>query len=182
VKEISLYILDIAQNSLAAGAALVTLDIARSGRFLTVDISDDGRGMDAEFLKAAADPFTTTRTTRRVGMGIPLFKLVTQQSGGEFSIQSAPGEGTKISGSFDLTNIDTPPPGDITGTLITLIQGAPDTVDFIINLRLGEKSDTLDTRVIRETLGGDVRLSEPDVLGWIEEYLKEKFVGTEMTV
>jgi hypothetical protein len=181
VKEISLYILDIAQNSLAAGATLVTIDLARNGRFFRVEITDDGRGMDGDFLKNVVDPFTTTRTTRRVGMGIPLFKLVCEQSGGEFSISSAPGKGTKISGTFDMENIDTPPPGDMVGTLVTLVQGAPDTVDFVFSRRDEKNAVTLNTAEIREALGGDVRLSEPDVLAWINEYLTENFAETEMT-
>jgi signal transduction histidine kinase len=173
LKEISLYVLDIAQNSLTAGASLVTVEITRRSQMLTVSITDNGRGMDGDFLGSVTDPFTTTRTTRRVGMGIPLFKLVCEQSGGEFSIKSSPGAGTRISGSFDTENIDTPPLGDITGSLVTLIQGAPDEVDFVIVRGSENASDILDTREIRKTLGFDIRLSEPDVLLWITEYLTE---------
>jgi hypothetical protein len=174
MKELSLHILDIARNGLAAGASLVELSLTRRGDWLTVVIADNGHGMDAEMAARVTDPFTTTRTTRRVGLGLPLWKLAAEQTGGAFRLESAPGRGATVTASFALSHIDTPPLGDMAGTVVTLIQGSPQ-VDFVYRQK-NEDSQTegfvLDTRVLRETLE-DVPLDSPDVLDWIAEALRE---------
>lgn len=171
MKELSLYILDIAQNSLKAGAANVSIDISETSETLTVTVSDDGCGMSPELLSKVMDPFTTTRTTRRVGLGIPLFKLAAEQTGGSLEIESAPGRGTTLTASFAGGHIDMPPLGDMPSTVVSLAQGSPD-VDFVYTHSLGERSFKLDTVEIRSQLGG-VPLCEPDVLEWIEGYVRE---------
>ena len=93
MRELALNILDIAENSVKAGATLIRVTVRAEDGMLTIEIADDGCGMDAEFLKRVTDPFTTTRTTRKVGMGIPLFKMAAEMAGGEFSIRSEKGVG-----------------------------------------------------------------------------------------
>ena len=128
MKELSLNILDIVENSTKAKAELVKIEIYESDELLSITITDDGTGMDEETLKSVTDPFYTTRTTRKVGMGIPLFRLAVQQTGGEFSIESthvdvdAKNHGTEVRAIFNKTHIDFTPLGDIISTIITLIQ------------------------------------------------------------
>ncbi len=163
MKELSLHLLDLAQNSLSAGATLVELALEPKDGFLHITLRDNGRGMTPEFLASVTDPFTTTRKTRRVGLGLPLYRAAAEQTGGDFSIESAVGVGTVVSASFAIGHLDTPPVGDLPGTVVALIQGAPE-VDFVF--RTGD--ETLDTRALRETLE-DVPLNSPDVLAWILE-------------
>lgn len=171
MKELSLHILDIAQNSLTAGATLVELSLVEENGLLTVGIADNGHGMPPELLSQVTDPFTTTRTTRRIGLGLPLWKLASEQAGGQFSIVSRLHEGTTVTASFQIGHIDTPPLGDMPGTVVTLIQGSPQ-VDFVYRQGTPDNLFTLDTRQLRETLE-HVPLDSPDVLAWISEYLVE---------
>ena len=161
MRELSLNILDIAQNSLSAGAGLVTL---------TVD--EDGRGMDADTLQRVRDPFYTTRTTRKVGMGIPLFRMAAEMTGGSLDIVSEPGKGTAVTASFSLSHIDRMPLGDMAGTVTALIRLNPG-VDFVYRHTVDGRSFEMDTRELRAQLG-DVPLSEPDVMEWIDGYLREQ--------
>jgi len=172
MKELSLHILDVAQNSLAAGATLVEISLLLKDATLTVTIADNGRGMPPELAKKAADPFVTTRATRRVGLGLALWKQAAEQAGGTFSLDTAEGKGTIVTASFQAGHIDTPPLGEMADTLVTLVQGAPD-VDFVY--RQGGPGNLFiwDTRELRKTLT-DVPLSEPDVLAWLGEYLREQ--------
>ena len=178
MKELSLNILDIAQNSVRAGAVHLTIALERDGRWLRITTTDDGRGMSPEFLRQAADPFTTSRTTRSVGMGLPLFKLAAEQTGGTFSIESrqvaAPGDahGTAVTATFDTDHVDCEPLGDIASTVVTLIQGNPD-LSLTYLERANGAEQTLSTDEMRQTLGADVPLNSPDVLAWAREYLEE---------
>ncbi|MDR3206818.1 MAG: ATP-binding protein [Oscillospiraceae bacterium] len=172
MKELSLHILDIAQNSLTAGASLVELSLTRRGGLLTAVIKDNGRGMTPDMAARVTDPFTTTRTTRRVGLGLPLWKLAAEQTGGSFALESAPGVGTTVTAAFVHGHIDTPPLGDIVGTVVTLIQGAP-SVDFVYRQETEDGAFALDTRDLRRALE-DVPLDSPDVLAWVGEYLQEQ--------
>ncbi len=173
MKELSLNILDIVQNSLAAGARNVEIDVAEAAADdrLDITIRDDGGGMDEELLSRVADPFTTTRSTRRVGMGIPLFKMAAEMSGGAFEIESAEGGGTRVYASFGLSNIDRPPLGDMAATMTALIQGSPD-VDFIYTRIGGKGKFVFSTAELRKELQG-VPLTEPSVLRWIGEFIAE---------
>ena len=176
MKELSLNILDIAQNSIKADAAHLTIRLTKMGSRLTVEITDDGTGMSPEFAQEAANPFTTTRTTRKVGMGLPLFKLAAEQTGGTFSIKSQQAQregdahGTTVTATFDTAHVDCEPLGDITETILTLIQGNPDlslTYEWISEA--GEQR--LSTDEMREILGEDVPLNSPDVLAWARAFL-----------
>ena len=182
MKELSLNILDIAENSVKAKATLTEIDITEQEDTLTLTITDDGCGMTEEILKTVTDPFYTTRTTRKVGMGIPLLKLEAELTGGSLSINSKhiseyPNDhGTVVTAVFFKNHIDCTPLGDVVSSLTTLIQGHPDT-DFLFTHKTGEKEITLDTRELREVLGEDVPLNTYDVIKWIEEYLNEQYLG-----
>ena len=180
MKELSLNILDIAENSVKAGASLTEILIDETADTVTITIKDNGCGMTEETVRAAQDPFYTTRTTRSVGMGIPLFKLGAEQTGGSFSLTSKheseyPNEhGTVISASFHKNHLDFTPLGDVAASITTLIQGHPDT-DFEFHHKTVNGEVSLDTRQIREILGDDVSLAEYEVIKWLEEYLKEQY-------
>ena len=171
--EISLNILDVAQNSVTAGASLTEIDVIadRPADTLEVVIRDDGRGMTPEQAERAADPFFTTRTTRKVGLGIPFLKMAAELTGGSFGIESAPGKGTIIRSVFGLTHIDRMPMGDLAGTMTALIGPNPD-IDFILRYRVDLNGFELDTREMRSILEG-VPLSEPEVLGYITGFINE---------
>ena len=175
MKELSLNILDIAQNSVKAGATRIEILLERRGAQLTVTIADDGKGMSPAFAAAAVDPFTTTRTTRKVGMGLPLFKLAAEQTGGTMTIESRQGEadhGTRVSATFHTDHVDCEPLGDVASTVATLIQGSPE-IDFLYVWREEAGEKRLSTAEMRETLGGDVPLNAPEVLLWVRDYLTD---------
>ena len=174
MRELSLNILDIAQNSLSAGAGLVTLTVDEDSGAdsLTLRVEDDGRGMDADTLQRVRDPFYTTRTTRKVGMGIPLFRMAAEMTGGSLDIVSEPGKGTAVTASFSLSHIDRMPLGDMAGTVTALIRLNPG-VDFVYRHTVDGRSFEMDTRELRAQRG-DVPLSEPDVMEWIDGYLREQ--------
>lgn len=174
MRELSLNILDIAQNSIAAGASLIKIDVAENtaSKELTITVSDNGCGMTEEQLNSVLDPFFTTRTTRKVGMGIPLFKLAAEQTGGSLKIESEKGKGTKTSAVFKTDSIDFTPLGDVTSTITILISMNTDR-DFIYTRRLDGESFELSTVQLKEILEG-VPLSEPEVVQWMKDYINEQ--------
>ncbi len=182
MKELSLNILDITENSVKAGATLTQIFLEETVDKLTVIIADDGCGMSEETQKRVIDPFYTTRTTRKVGLGIPFYKLSAEQTGGSFKIESKSKEeyplehGTVVTAVYNKNHIDFTPLGDIVATVTTLIQGHPDT-DFLFRHSKNGKTAELDTRSIRKVLGAEISLSEYEVIKWIEEYLKEQYVN-----
>lgn len=171
MKELSLHILDIAQNSVSAGAGSILIRLAWKPGTLDVAIEDDGRGMEPEFLKTAAEPFSTTRKTRKVGLGLPLFKLAAEQTGGSFDIRSEPGKGTRVHARFRTDQIDMPPLGDMAATYTALVQGSPD-INFVLRFEYGGETFECSASEIRAALG-DVPLDEPEVLAWIGDYIRE---------
>lgn len=173
MRELSLNVMDVAQNSVRAEASLVTITVTESDQDdrLTIAIKDDGCGMTQEQVQQVIDPFFTTRTTRKVGLGVPLFKLSAEQTGGSFDIQSEKGVGTVTTASYVKSHVDMTPLGDINDTVRILIQCNPD-IDFVFIRSTDHGSFTLDTRELREVLG-DVSLDTPDVLEWIKEFLEE---------
>lgn len=179
MKELSLNILDIAENSVKAGATLITVSLTQAGNVLTIDITDDGCGMDAETVRRVTDPFYTTRTTRKVGLGLPLLKLEAEQTGGTLTVtsrtaaQCPENHGTTVRATFHTDHIDCMPLGDVTATLVTLIQGHPQE-ELAFSHRTDAGTVTLDTRQLREVLG-DVPLDTYEVLKWIEGYLREQY-------
>lgn len=183
MKELSLNILDIVQNSVKAEASLVVIEINENGSWMEIVITDNGYGMSEEFLKAVCDPFSTTRTTRKVGLGIPLLKLAAEQAGGTLEIKSKeralhPNDcGTEIRATFYTDHIDFTPLGDVVSTVILLIQGSP-LVDFVFRHRRENGLVELDTRQMRSALGDEVPLNEPEVLEWAKESLLDQYNST----
>ncbi len=181
MKELSLNILDIAQNSVSAGAKniLISLEEDAAG-ILTLTITDDGRGMSPEMVRTVTDPFCTTRTTRKVGMGIPLLKLASEQAGGTLSIVSVSQDsdpvhcGTTLRATFDTNSIDFTPLGDVVDTMIVLIQGHPE-IDYSFLHSTPNGIARLDTKEIREVLGEEISLGEFEVLEWIRGSLEEQY-------
>lgn len=179
MKELSLNILDVAENSVKAGASLTQILLTEQGNELKLEIVDDGCGMSEDIVRSVIDPFYTTRTTRKVGMGIPLLKLACEQTGGELSISSVTQEanpaehGTHVTATFYTDHIDFTPLGDVSASVLTLIQGHPDT-DFLFRHQLADKVVELDTRELREVLE-DVPLNSYDVMRWIGGYLQEQY-------
>lgn len=175
MKELSLNILDLAQNSIEAGAKNLIIEILENQEgYLIIRLTDDGYGMNKELLKEVKDPFKTTRTTRKVGLGIPFVEMNAKQSGGEVTITSNKGKGTIIEASFEQNNIDRPPLGKITDTVEMLLIANP-----LLHLTvrytslLGEF--ILDSNDLYESLGPNIRLDEPSVYLWLNEYLKQEF-------
>ncbi len=173
MRELSLNVMDVAQNSVRAEASVVRITVTESDKDdrLTIEIADNGCGMTQEQVQQVIDPFFTTRTTRKVGLGVPLFKLSAEQTGGSFDIQSEKGVGTTTTASYVKSHVDMTPLGDINSTVKILIQCNPD-IDFVYTNTTDNGSFTLDTRELREVLG-DVSLDTPDVLEWIADYLEE---------
>ena len=176
MKELSLNLLDIVENSTRAGASLVTIQVIEEPELdrLTLSVEDDGCGMSPELLAAVQDPFTTTRTTRKVGLGIPFLKEGAEMTGGSLELWSKEGEGTKISATYGYSHIDRPPLGDLAETVVTLVQ-CHDQTDFCYTHQYRDQSFTLDTRELRVIMEG-LPLSEPAVLGWIREFVNENQV------
>ena len=176
MKEISLNILDIAENSVKAKASLTEILISEEGDMLTLTIKDDGCGMDEQTVKSVIDPFYTTRKTRSVGLGIPLLKLACEQTGGSLSIESSINEsdhGTTVRAIFFKNHIDFIPLGDVTSSIVTLIQGHPDT-DFLFRHTTDGGEVSLDTREIRAVLE-DVPLDTYEVICWIRSSIEEQY-------
>lgn len=184
MKELSLNILDIAQNSITAEADLVEITLNETDTELTLAIKDNGYGMSPEFLASVHDPFSTTRTTRKVGLGIPLLKLAAEQTGGHIELTSTQRRvdpencGTEIKAYFRKDHLDFTPIGDIVSTVTTLLQGFPE-VDYVFTHSIREndceKIVALDTREMRIILGDDVPLSDPMVLMWVKQMLEEQY-------
>lgn len=183
MKELSLNILDIAMNSVKAKADTVSITLTETDETFTMSISDNGCGMKKDFLETVTDPFSTTRTTRKVGMGIPFLKLAAEQTGGSFEITSKHeseypnAHGTVTSAVFNKGNIDFTPLGDIVSTVTTLIQGSPD-IHWIFSHTTPKGEVSLDTNELKEVLG-DVPLDNTEVILWIKGYLEEAYSETE---
>ena len=161
---------ELVENSIDAGATAVDVEIRRGG-VSYIRVTDNGCGMSAEQVKSVIDPFFTTRTTRKVGLGVPLFKMEAEMTGGSFQIDSEKGKGTKVTAVFRPSHVDMIPLGDIASVIHLLITCNPE-LDFLFTHSVEEKEITLDTRTLREQLEG-VPFTEPEVSAWIREYLAE---------
>ncbi|MDP2278399.1 MAG: ATP-binding protein [Nitrospirota bacterium] len=169
MEDLSLHILDIVENSIAAGANRVEIRVIEDTKkdILSVEIRDNGKGMSEEVLGKAIYPFYTTRTTRRVGLGLSLLSQSAKEAEGDMAITSKKGEGTIVIADFKHSHIDRKPLGNMAETLIVLIAGNPD-IDFLYEHRLNNRAYSIDTKDIREELG-DVPLSSPDVIKAIKK-------------
>ncbi len=181
MKELALNILDIAENSVKAKATLTEISIEETEKKIILTFTDNGTGMTKEILATVTDPFYTTRTTRRVGMGLPLLKLEAEMTGGGMIVTSKHisedpiNHGTVVCAVFYKDHIDCTPLGDVIETVATLIQGHPDT-DFLFIHKTEEKEIVLDTRELRQVLEG-VPLNTYEVIKWIKEFLKEQYIN-----
>lgn len=185
MKELSLNILDIAENSVKAKATVVKILIDETENekenTLKITISDNGCGMTEEVLKNVTDPFYTTRTTRKVGLGLPFLKLAAEQTGGNLKIVSKSkkeektNHGTTVTACFNKNHIDFTPLGDIVSTVVTLIQGHPETDFIFIHTKNKKESAVLKTEELRKILGKDIPLNSFEVITWIKDFLTESY-------
>jgi len=166
-------VLDIAQNSVRADAKNVSILITEDSAadILTIDIIDDGCGMTEEQVANVTDPFFTTRKTRKVGLGIPFFKMAAEMTGGEFEIRSVVGQGTTVHATFGLTHIDRMPMGDIAGTISCLMCLNED-INFIYTYTIDGNSFTAKTEEFKKVLEG-VPMNDPSIMQFITSYLAE---------
>lgn len=174
MRELADNILDIAQNSISARASLVSIEITVSHALgiISIVFTDDGCGMSPELVKTVAEPFTTTRTTRKVGLGLPLLRQTATMTGGEFAIESEIGRGTKVSASFGLAHIDRPPMGDVPGALFSLVLMNP-TVDFLFVYDYDGERFAFDTREVRAA-AAPIPLDNPEISAWIKDCIYQE--------
>lgn len=173
MKELSLHILDIMQNSVRAEATLIKLTIVEDTEkdLFEICIEDNGKGMSKEMAERVTDPFVTCRTTRRVGLGIPLLKAAAELTGGGVELSSELGVGTVITARFGHSHIDRQPLGDIKSTMVETIASFEE-IDFLYTHRVDGREYVLDTREMREILGG-VSFNTPEVMAWLSEFIRE---------
>jgi signal transduction histidine kinase len=171
--EIASHIIDIVANSVTAKATYISIDIEKDTvqNLLTLDIKDNGIGMDKETEKKVLDPFYTTKTGKKVGLGVPLLKGTAETTGGIFRLSSILGKGTEIFTSFSLNDPDLPPLGNIRDTMLVLIVGNPDT-DFHFHIRNDSKEFVLDTKEMKQLLEG-VPINHPEVITFLTKYIDE---------
>lgn len=176
MEELALNILDVACNSVTAEATLIDIDVSVDTKSdkLSISVSDNGKGMSKELLEKVTDPFATTRTTRKVGMGLPLFKMAALTADGEFAIDSETGVGTKTTASFKLSHIDRMPLGDLPSTVVTLI-GAAKSADIVLKYAVDGREFVFDTREIKKVLDG-VDITESEIIVWLKEMMKENIM------
>jgi hypothetical protein len=174
MREISLHILDIVQNSIVADASKVEIRVAADNvkDLLCVDIKDNGRGMPPDMVEMVRSPFCTTRTTRKVGLGIPMLAAAAEMCEGCVELDSKLGDGTQIAATFKLSHIDRMPLGDITSTMMTLIVANP-YIDMSYEHVVDENSFRLDMAEVRQELGDDVPIQSTPVMTWLKDYLNE---------
>lgn len=177
MKELSLHILDIVQNSIRAKATKVEVIINENlkGNILEIIINDNGKGMPKDLIEQIKNPFATTRTTRKVGLGIPLLLEACQRCNGDLEIQSTEGIGTKLRAYFNHNHIDRAPMGDLVNTITMLILSSPE-IRYIVTYFINDQAFTMDTKEVKEILQG-VPINDLDVIKWLEEYLNENIEG-----
>lgn len=180
MKELALHILDIAENSVAARAKNITIAVDEDlfNDRLAISIQDDGRGMDEDTARRVVDPFVTSRTTRKVGLGLPLLKAAAEMCNGDLTIHSRLGKGTLIQVTFQHSHIDRMPLGDVAGTMLSLIVAHPDIhwrLEYTARRAKGPAVPgfVFDDAPVKEALGGVVPLTEPDVLSYLRLSLEE---------
>ncbi|PID95621.1 MAG: ATP-binding protein [Bacteroidetes bacterium] len=172
MKDLSLHILDIVQNAIKAKATVIEISIKDvNNSTLDVDIIDNGSGIEPDMLKNIADPYTTSRTTRKVGLGIPLFKQNAERTGGHLTITSEVGKGTELTAQFHQDNIDCLPLGDVSGVVALLVNANP-TIDFKYTHTVDNNTYIFNTVEVKEVLG-DTPINSTEVHLFIKEMIKE---------
>ena len=168
--DLSEHLLDISQNSIAAGASKITVTV-RDGDYFEFEVSDNGKGMNKEQAASAINPFYTSRKTRRVGMGLPFLKQASELCGGRFDLVSQLGAGTTVFASFDKSSIDAPPTGDIPASILTLLIDSPK-IHWIFHYEKNGGIFNVDSKELEEALDGLESLSYTDVALGVLEYLR----------
>lgn len=178
MREIALHLLDIAENSVAAQGHNISIEICENlqSDLLTVSVTDDGRGMDQETARQVLDPFYTTRTTRKVGLGIPLLKLAAEMTEGGLNLVTESGKGAKVEASFRHSHIDRMPLGDLAATFLTLLVSHPD-IHWVFAYQVTDKDGQIneynfDDTALKAELG-DMPMTEPDILKFVREMFEE---------
>jgi len=174
MEDLSLNILDIAQNSIAADATLVEIDVESDDGLnsLIIRVKDNGKGMSKDFLKTVEDPFITTRTTRKIGLGISFLSEAAEITGGWVDLRSELGKGTTVTAYFVKDHIDRQPIGNLTETIITLVSLNPD-IDFEFRYKVDENDFLFSTQEVKLMLGDEVSLSSPQIVSFLTEYMQE---------
>jgi len=173
MEDLSLHLLDVVENCIKAEASRVEIRIQhdRKQDRLTLEIIDNGKGMDKETVNKALDPFFSTKTTRRFGLGLPLLAEASRAAEGDFSLASEPGKGTKVRATFQASHIDMKPLGDMAQTLVTLILGHPE-VDILYLYKVNGEHYSMDTQEIKSHLNG-IPINAPEVIRFIREHINE---------
>lgn len=172
MRELALHLLDIIENSVSAKADTIRIAVEENHATdrLRMSVEDNGAGMSAEMVARVTDPFVTSRTTRKVGLGIPLLKAAAEGCNGGLTIQSTLGQGTCVAVEFQLSHIDRMPLGSLAATILTLVVGSPE-VHWIFTYTVDEQTFEFDDQPVKETLD-DLPLSDPAVLGYLRETLE----------
>lgn len=184
--EFSLYILDITMNSVRAGASQIEIALREVGEWLWFTVTDNGCGMTRAQVEKLKNPFFTTRKTRKVGLGVPFLTMLAEMTGGSVEITSVPetnedtgapdpNHGTTLSAKFGRHHIDFLPMGNLPDTIVTLIQGSPETDFTFTHERENENTVRLSCKEIKSILGDGISLAEPEILQWIRGYLQEQY-------
>jgi K+-sensing histidine kinase KdpD len=174
LEDLSLHILDIIENSVAAGATHIKIIIDEdiASNVLTIKIEDNGRGMDKDTLDKALDPFYTTKKTRRVGLGLSMLAQATQESEGSFDIKSRPGKGTRVTAKFVYDHIDRKPLGNMAETITTCIAGSGSQTDLIYRHSRDDQEFIFDTKEIKERLNG-VAIDNPEIVSFLKQQIED---------
>lgn len=174
MRELSLHILDLAQNSIVADAKNLIIEINENENgYFVFRIIDDGRGMNPELLEKIRDPFVTTRNTRKVGMGIPFLDMVTKQCNGSLHIASEIGKGTFVEALFDKDNIDRPPLGNLAESIKVLLAGSPN-IELKLVYKANAKEFVFTTQEIKNALGDAADFAQPELCKWVEDFLNQE--------
>ncbi len=184
--EFSLYILDITMNSVRAGASQIEIALREVGEWLWFTVTDNGCGMTRAQVEKLKNPFFTTRKTRKVGLGVPFLTMLAEMTGGSVEITSVPetnedtgapdpNHGTTLSAKFGRHHIDFLPMGNLPDTIVTLIQGSPETDFTFTHERENENTVRLSCKELKSILGDGISLAEPEILQWIRGYLQEQY-------
>jgi hypothetical protein len=172
LRELSLHILDVVENGITAGADIIRIQVdeSRSTDLLSIIIKDNGRGIPAEKLKKLQDPFVTSRTTRRVGLGLSLLAAAAERCDGKMEVTAGSGGGTEVRTSFRYSHIDRAPIGDMASTMTTLLMGNPG-IDFVYTHVIDGQEFGLDTRELKKEMG-EHPLEDPMVIYQLGERIR----------
>lgn len=175
MRDLCMHIIDLVQNSVDADSTEVCLTLEENlpDNILRLTIEDNGRGIPPQVLARLTDPFTTTRSTRKVGLGTSLMDMACQQTGGNLQISSQVGSGTKLVASMQHAHLDRPPIGDLVGTLKLMVLMYSDRINLVFKYLFNGREFGFSTNELKEALGGEVNLAEPEIVNWLQDFLKE---------